>query len=231
MPVSWILDPPSAGAGGVRVKICGLTRAEDAAAAVEAGADALGFNFWPGSKRALDFAEAAGWIAEVPARAVRIAVVVNPAEKLLRTLADSGLFDAVQFHGDESPAFCADCGLPWLRAFRGRGGAGQGGTPEEYATPWWLFDAAAPGGIYGGTGHRADWESVAGIVRQHPSRGLFLAGGLTPENVGPAIRSVRPFGVDVAGGVESAPGVKDPTRMRAFVQAARAVGASTEKED
>jgi phosphoribosylanthranilate isomerase len=237
MPGSWIAEASGSGkatAAGLRVKVCGITRLEDAEAAVEAGVDALGFNFFAGSKRALRLEDAAEWLREVPTSVVRVAVVVNPQEDLRRGLEESGFFDALQFHGDEEPDFCRQCRLPWWRAFRGAGGPGRGGEPEDYVTPWWLFDAAAAAGTYGGSGEKADWSLVAHLVESFPRQRIFLAGGLTPGNVGAAVTATQPFGVDVAGGVESAPGRKDAALMRNFVQAARAaarpVGNRTEAE-
>ena len=212
----------------MRVKICGITNEADALSAIEAGADALGFNFWPRSRRALIPPEHAfhvpEWIGALGQTGVRrIAVVVNAGEELLRAIEQSGAFDAVQFHGDESPGDCAHCGLPWWKALP----AGKGGGPAFHdggfsAAEAWVIDAPAPPGIYGGTGTPGDWSIAADVIRENPGRLIYLAGGLRPENVAEAIRIARPGGVDVAGGVEGTdPRRKDPVKIRDFVRAAK----------
>jgi phosphoribosylanthranilate isomerase len=197
------------------VKICGLTCPEDAHAAIEAGADALGFNLWPGSKRYLPLAENAAWIAALPGRVERIAVLVNMPLPEAQRVAEHPAIDAVQFHGDESPAYLAEfaqLGRPYLVARRGEIGDAPGGRI--------LLDAAVPG-AYGGTGVTVDFAKAAAQVRAHPQRQIILAGGLTPENVATAVATVRPWGVDVASGVEASPRRKDAAKLRAFIQAAR----------
>lgn len=213
--------------GPVRVKVCGVTQKDDALAAIDAGADALGFNFWPGSKRALVFDLAADWIAQLPRDVARVAVVVNADESLLELLHGSGLFDAIQFHGDETPGQCLfGHWNRWIRAVRVAGPRDLNET-LEYQTPWILADAASAPGVYGGSGKSVDREIVRDFVRAQPDRKIILAGGLTPENVASAIRTVRPFAVDVASGVESSPGKKDTARMRAFVAEVRRAQAKT----
>ena len=204
----------------VRVKICGITQERDAREAIEAGADALGFNFWPGSKRFLKPEGAFAWIRELPA-VTRIAVLVNPEPELLARVSDAGCFDAIQFHGDESPEFCRDHGGPrWIRAF-----AVQPETPDfpsSFSTSDFLMDA--PSAQYGGSGKTADWNLAAEMVRRYADRRFSLAGGLTPENVAAAVRAVRPHGVDVASGVEKRPGVKDAAKVLDFIQQAKSAG-------
>ena len=204
----------------LRTKICGLTGREDAELALAAGADALGFNFFSGSKRFLDFESHRDWIRDLDPKAARVAVVVNPDEPLLTALRDSGCFDAIQFHGDEAPEFCARAGFPtWIRAVRVRD---EGSLDEalQFDTPYLLFDAWSPG-AYGGTGKRLDWDLIRGFVLAHPDRQVILAGGLTPPNVREAVRIVRPHAVDVASGVELDPGRKNEYLVREFLQAAR----------
>jgi len=207
--------------GPIRVKICGICSEADARGAIDAGADALGFNFWPGSKRALDFHASRGWMESLPPDVARVAVVVNASAEVLRELQRSGIFHAIQFHGDETPAFCQEHGGErWIRAVRVVGD-GSLGEAISYGTPWLLADAAAPAGAYGGTGERADAGLVASLVAGHPERHVILAGGLRPDNVVSAIRSVRPFGVDVASGVEDAPRRKNVEAMQHFVREAQ----------
>ena len=213
----------------VRIKICGLTHPDDAALAVALGVDALGLNFYPGSPRCLDPARDAAWLRALPAGTRRVAVVVNASHDFLRRLRGEDLVDAVQLHGDEDAAFCAALaaeGIPFAKAIRVRGAESLRGA-AEFGTPDLVLDAFRPD-AYGGTGKTLDWALAAEFVRdaEPPARRVILSGGLTPENVAEAVRRVRPYGVDVASGVEGADGPrrKDPTRLRAFVEAARAEG-------
>ena len=213
--------------GRLRVKICGVTHPDDAAAAVSLGADALGLNFYPGSPRCLDPARDAGWLRALAGAVRRVAVVVNaPREEIDRLLGD-GLVDAVQLHGDEDRAFCrtlAKAGVPFAKALRVRGEESirAAGT---FGTPWIVLDAFDPQ-AYGGTGQTADWTLAARCARAGEAAGwqVILSGGLRPENVAAAIRTVRPFGVDVASGVEKAHDRrrKDTAKMEAFFSEIRA---------
>ncbi len=189
--------------------------------AIAAGADALGFNFFRGSRRFLSLEENRSWIASLLGQAFRVAVVVNATVDELTALRESGCFEAVQFHGMETPELCATIGFPsWIRAVRVQGEHSLA-QALQFDTPNLLLDAWSES-FYGGTGRNADWSAAARFVAAQPSRRLILAGGLTPDNVGDAIRAVRPHAVDVASGVESSPGRKDTRRMRDFVRAARA---------
>jgi len=201
------------------VKICGVTNAADAAVVVESGADAIGLNLFPGSKRFVEIENVRDWAAELPL--ARVAVVVNATADLLARVADAGCFDAVQFHGDETPEFCATCPLPWIRAVR-VSGPDVLAAALDYATPLLLLDGHAASG-YGGLGVTVDPVLAAEFVRDHAEKRVFLAGGLKPETVAEAVRTVRPFGVDVASGVEGAvdPRRKDVAKVRAFIAAAR----------
>jgi phosphoribosylanthranilate isomerase len=204
----------------VRIKICGITAQEDASMAIDAGADALGFNFFPGSRRFISLEQNRSWIASLGGQAFRVAVVVNATVGELTALRESGCFEAVQFHGTETPEFCATIGFPvWVRAVRVQD---EDSLAEalRFDTPNLLLDAWSDGS-YGGTGRNVDWSSAARFVAAQPSRRLILAGGLNPDNVGEAIRAVRPHAVDVASGVESSPGRKDIRRIRDFVRAVR----------
>ena len=205
----------------IRIKICGITRREDALAAIQSGADALGFNFWPQSKRALSLDQAQNWIKDVPKTTVRIAVVVNASPDLLKALRDSALFDAVQFHGDEPPSACTQSDFPrWIRALPAEEKTSLE-TIRSYATRWLLLDTACAPGLYGGSGENVDLSLARQRIQALPDRRILLAGGLTPETVAHAIQQTHPFGVDVASGVESSPGIKDPEKMRRFIAAAR----------
>lgn len=205
----------------LRAKICGLTNQADAELALAAGTDALGFNFFPESRRFLDFEKNREWISRLDDSVARVAVVVNPEEKFLTSLRDSGCFDAVQFHGDETPEFCAQAGFPlWMRAVRVKNDASFE-EALQFDTPHLLLDAWSAH-AYGGTGKRLDWDAVRSFVLAHPDRQVVLAGGLTPNNVRDAVRIVRPQSVDVASGVELDPGHKNEYLMREFLNAARA---------
>ncbi len=200
----------------VLVKICGITRLEDALAAVRAGADWLGFNFWPRSRRYLTPEAAASIVAALPASVLPVGVFVDPgADELARAVQLSGV-RTVQLHGDEPPALCAAAPVPVVKGIRVRDARSLAAL-AAYEVSGFLLDSATAG--YGGSGTAFDWALAAEVAAEVP---LWLAGGLTPENVGEAVRRVRPRGVDVASGVESAPGVKDATRMEAFVRNAKA---------
>lgn len=194
------------------VKICGITTVDDALCAADAGADWIGLNFWPRSPRCVthDAARAIG--GAVGARVRKVGVFVNASRDAIdATVAAAGL-DLVQLHGDEPPELVRAFGDRAIKAVRLRGA-----TPiARYAPALLLLDGDAPG--FGGGGVPLDWLMAADLAARHR---LILAGGLTPDNVAEAIRTVRPVGVDVASGVESSPGVKDAARVRAFVAAAR----------
>lgn len=217
-------SPGTAWRPRVRIKICGITTPEDAEAAIEAGADALGFNGFKGSKRYIDLAASANtsWMAQLPPFVMRVAVLVNPgAEEVGALLAQPGI-DVVQFHGDETPAFCEPfCRHGFIKAVAARDKAALQAS-RRFATRTLLLDAWVPG-AYGGTGQLIDLPLAADFVAANPDARIILSGGLTPENVAGAIEAVRPWAVDVASGVEAAPGRKDVAKMRAFVEAVRTV--------
>lgn len=210
-------------AKGVQVKICGLTNEEDALAAIALGVDALGFNFYPPSPRALDLNRDLDWIGRLPRSAQRIAVTVNPGRPLVDQLMASGALDLIQLHGDETEAFCGElrgAGIPFVKAIRVRDASSLGGT-ERYGCPAILLDAYR-GDAFGGTGHRLDWALARRFVDERRCH-VILSGGLLPGNVASAIAQVRPAGVDVASGVErpGEPRRKDPDGMAAFLAAVR----------
>jgi phosphoribosylanthranilate isomerase len=210
------------------VKICGLTNLDDAIAAADLGADVLGFNFHPKSPRCIAEGEcgkiAAALRARFPALTFTGVFVNHPAEDIARIVKRCGL-DAAQLSGDEPPEALVALAAGKIPAFKAvRAGVGANAL-EEYAAsgsgnPALLLDATAPN-LYGGTGRTADWEWAAALAARHR---VLLAGGLTPENVGDAIRKVRPWGVDAASGVESAAGKKDRGQIAAFMAAARRAG-------
>jgi phosphoribosylanthranilate isomerase len=207
------------GGGRTGVKVCGITREEDARAAVEAGVDALGFNFYAPSKRAVRLEDIAGWVALLPEDVGRVAVVVQPDESLLRTLGDSGLFHALQFHGGEPQDLCARWGGNFYVKACPLSDESSAAIMTAGQAPCLLLDAHAPG-VFGGTGRGIDWRLAARVVRE-AKRPVVLAGGLHPDNVAAAVAAVQPVAVDTASGVETAPGIKDPAKMRAFMAAVR----------
>jgi phosphoribosylanthranilate isomerase len=200
-----------------RVKICGITNLADAQAAVEAGADALGFNFYEKSPRFVSLKTASEISRQLPPFVMRVGVFVNtPADFVLRAISKCHL-TLLQFHGDEPPDFCTQFGLMSMKAFRIRDAESLEEIPE-YQTDAYLLDAfssTAPGG----TGEQFNWELA--VQAQKFGKPIFLAGGLTPDNVAAAVAKAKPFAVDVSSGVESAPGKKDAAKIRAFITAAR----------
>jgi phosphoribosylanthranilate isomerase len=198
-----------------RVKICGVTRREDALLAARLGADALGLNFWPGSKRYVHPEAARAIVRALPPLVVAVGVFVNPTrDEVLRAVEASGV-GVAQLHGDEPPELCASLPCPVIKAFRVSGPASLAAL-AAYDVQGVLLDAPAPG--YGGSGMTFDWALAAEVAASRP---ILLAGGLSPDNVAAAIRAVRPWGVDVASGVEASPGVKDPEKLRRFIDAAK----------
>lgn len=214
------LFPPDL--GRVAVKICGITRADEASAIVGAGADALGINFWPGSKRFIALDEARHWLRDLAGTVPRVAVSVNASDDELRRLFDSGVIDWIQLHGDETPDRVRSLTKESLPVFKALGvrDAAMLETAALFDSPTLLLDAYAPG-VYGGSGETLDWALGTDAVRRWPDRQIVLAGGLTPANVAAAIRQVRPAGVDIASGVETSPGRKDLGLVRALIETAR----------
>lgn len=207
---------------GARIKHCGITSAGDAGLAVEAGAWALGMIFWPGSPRACT-PEAATRIARSFRRRVElVGVFVNQSLDEIAAFAEAVPLAAVQLHGDEGPAFCAEVarrtGAKVIKAARVDSRSHLQALQAFRGVDFHLVDARVEG-VPGGTGRTVDWALVASRASEVP---LILSGGLTPENVGEAIARVRPFAVDVASGTEAAPGVKDGATLEAFAAAVRA---------
>jgi phosphoribosylanthranilate isomerase len=199
----------------VKVKICGITRPEDAREAARLGADAIGVNLWPRSKRRVDPAAARAIVEAVPPGVTVFAVFVDPTREALgAAMATSGAAVA-QLHGDEPPALCMGHPFPVVKAIRVKDSQALAAL-ASYEVSAFLLDADAVG--YGGSGKKFDWTIAAEAAASVPT---WLAGGLTPENVAEAVRLVRPLGVDVASGVESAPGVKDHDKLARFIAAAK----------
>lgn len=199
----------------VQVKVCGITNLDDAHAAVDAGAAALGFNFYAQSPRYITPEVAAGIVAHLPRSICLVGVFVNEPREQVATIARTVGLSALQFHGDESPEFCRAWSEKVVKAIRVRDGHAAA-TAQRYAVDFILADAYVEG-QRGGTGRRIVPILLEGFER----RRLIVAGGLTPQNVAAIVRAVRPFAVDVASGVERAPGKKDANLMRRFIARAQ----------
>ncbi len=215
-----------------KVKICGITNLADASAAVEAGADLLGFNFYPPSPRSISPEKCVEITSSITSKfpaTCLIGVFVNMPVEQIKFIMDTCSLDYAQLHGDETPetleslqgkAYKAFRGIPHSKILNQFTLKGIGNTPA------FLIDASVQG-LYGGSGVTADWQSAAQLARKYPGNpgtctGMLLAGGLNPENVAAAVEKVKPWGVDTASGVESAPGRKDAQKMKAFIEAVRA---------
>ena len=199
-----------------RVKICGITRPQDALAAAQAGADAIGLVFYPSSPRYLSSERAVEIRDALPPFVQSVALFVNPDAAQVAQVLQRVRPAMLQFHGEESPDFCAQFGAPFIKAVRVKPGV----DALEYLRPFsraaaWLFDSYVP--EYGGVGESFDWSLVPAL-RERP---LILSGGLAPANVAEALRRVRPWGVDVSSGVESAKGIKDGAKIAAFMAEVR----------
>lgn len=199
----------------MKVKVCGITTKEDALAAVGEGADALGFNFYSPSPRCVDPESARAIISQLPPFVVAVGLFVNvPDPREVEKIARAASVAALQLHGDESPDYCAELsGWPLIKALH----VGAGSIPEgfeRYPVSAFLLDTLDEN-LFGGTGRTFDWGIAAQIHRVRP---LILAGGLKPQNVALAIRTVRPYAVDVCSGVERSPGKKDRAKLHAFMR-------------
>lgn len=210
---------------GVKIKICGITNLADALAAVEAGADALGFVFYPPSLRCIQPEEARRISCQLPPFVTRVGVFVDEALDRIREIAELCGLGAIQLHGHESPELCRQLSWPAIKGFR----LGQEANLTDlagYTVSAILIDSYVAG-TYGGTGQRGDW----GLARRAKAYGrIILAGGLSPQNVEQAIREVAPYAVDVSSGVERAPGLKDPDKIREFVRRARCLDEGCQEE-
>jgi len=206
----------------IRVKICGITRAEDADVAVAAGAHALGFVFHPRSPRYVSPETAASIIATLPPFVTAVGVFVNLPRRQVEDIAARSGITALQLHGDEPPTECEGYSLPVIKGFRFRLQDFLSSL-TAYSAHGFLVDTGVPG-KWGGTGVPLDWgllSQAMDSVHENIRNRLILAGGLNPENVGGAIRTVKPAAVDVSSGVEDAPGIKNHTKIKEFIDAAR----------
>ena len=202
------------------IKICGIKTLKDALAAIDSGADYLGFNFYPKSVRFIEksvCAEITSVLKREYPQVKLVGVFVNSPVEEIKDILRTCQLDLAQLHGDETPEIFAQLTPHAFRAFRGIPESNAGYERDE--APLMLIDAAVKG-VYGGSGVTADWTAAAELAKKYP---LLLAGGLTPQNVADAVRQVRPWGVDVASGVESAPGEKDAEKMSVFVKSVREV--------
>jgi phosphoribosylanthranilate isomerase len=201
----------------VRSKICGITRIEDALAAVEAGADAIGLVFYGKSPRAVSIEQAAAILQALPPFVTSVGLFVDMPRDQLQQLLQRLPLDLLQFHGDESPADCEGHGRPYIKALRVRPGEDVAAAMAPYAGARGILLDTFVEGVPGGTGASFDWS----LVPENAAKPIILAGGLDAGNVATAIRQVRPYAVDVSGGVEASKGIKDAGKIRAFVRAVR----------
>lgn len=202
----------------VRSKICGITRIEDALAAARAGADAIGLVFYSKSPRAVTAVQAKAIIAALPPFVTTVGLFVDATDAELTEILATVPLDVLQFHGDESPEFCSGYGRPYLKALRVKPGDDVAAAMARYAEAAGILLDTYVEGVPGGTGEAFDWS----LVPRDSSQPIILAGGLDAENVAAAIAQVRPYGVDVSGGVEQSKGIKDAGKIHAFVRAVRA---------
>jgi len=207
------------------VKICGVTRPEDAAACVEAGVDYLGVNLFAGSKRFIDLEKCRGWLREFENELVRVAVVVRPDWEMIQRIVGSNCFDLIQMHGEESAEEIArirSLGLPVIYAIRSDVTCHSDIARELMMCKHVLLDSSGKDG-FGGTGEKTPLEVLIAALTRHRSSSCLAAGGLNPENVAEVAKILGLAGVDVAGGVEEAPGIKSSSLIREFVRAAKSM--------
>jgi phosphoribosylanthranilate isomerase len=198
----------------VRVKVCGITRSEDALSAVKAGVDAIGFVFWPNSQRYIDPESADRIASQIPSFITTVGVYVDPDVSWVEQTISIVKLSLLQFHGNESPEFCAQFSVPYIKAIRVKEDTDLLQYAQRFETAKGLLvDTYAPG-MPGGTGHTFDWK----LIPPQLTLPLILSGGLSPENVSTAIRETRPWAVDVSSGVEVSKGIKDEEKIFAFMQ-------------
>lgn len=196
-----------------RIKFCGMTRVDDVERAVDLGVDAIGMIFVPGSKRAIDLRSAEQIAAAVPSLVTRVALFLNPESDSVRAVLQAVPIDLLQFHGTETPEFCASFATPYVKALAMGDRIDVAFEMSRYARARGLLLDAHRSGEQGGRGESFDWSQIPPDVAPR----ILLAGGLRPDNVAAAIASVRPFAVDVSSGIESAPGIKSERLMQHFV--------------
>ena len=204
-----------------RVKICGITRVEDALTAVNAGADAIGLVFYAPSPRCVTIAQAQQIVAALPPFVSVVALFVNATTAEIKTILAQVPIDIVQFHGDETKAICEQISkqinLPYYKAIRVKAESNLLQYVQEFASAKALLLDTYTEATFGGTGHVFDWN----LIPKNMTKPIILAGGLVPENVALAITKVQPYAVDVSGGVESAKGIKDAVKIAAFMHAVK----------
>lgn len=196
-----------------RIKICGITRPEDAQAAIEAGTDAIGLVFYAPSPRAVDIAQAQKIAAVVPPFVTITALFVDPSAEEVQKVLDSVRIDLIQFHGDEEEHFCEQFNTSYIKAIRVRQTQDVVANSLRFPSALAFLLDSFKAGVPGGTGETFDWS----LIPKESSKPIILAGGLTVDNIALAIQQVQPFAVDVSGGVEAAKGIKDPSKIQAFI--------------
>jgi phosphoribosylanthranilate isomerase len=204
----------------IRIKVCGITRPEDAQHAAALGVDAIGLVFYAPSPRAVTVQQASAVVAALPPFVTVVGLFVNATPDELRNVLDQVPIDVLQFHGDESPEDCEGCNRPFIKAIRMRDGVDLQAEAKRFASASGLLLDAYQPGVPGGTGESFEWSRAP----QGLGKPIILAGGLTPANVGEAISVVQPYAVDVSGGVEVQKGIKDWGKMADFVTMVRAAG-------
>lgn len=206
-----------------RVKICGITRVEDALKAVELGADAIGLVFYGPSPRNVSIQQAKEIARQIPAFVSVVGLFVNAEAHFIQEVISHVQLDLLQFHGDETPEECAEYRLPFIKAIRVKTDTNLVQYAHEFATAKALLLDAYTEGVAGGTGHVFDWN----LIPDNLTKPVILAGGLNTENVAQAIQQVCPYAVDISGGVESAKGIKDAAKIAAFMQQVNSVKSVT----
>lgn len=201
----------------VRSKICGITRLEDARAAIDAGADALGFVFYSHSPRHITVTAAKTILTALPPFVSSVGLFVNASPSEVRNVIENLPLDCLQFHGEETAEFCRQFTRPYIKALRVKPGMDVRAAIADYPDARGVLLDAFDSRLHGGTGQTFDWS----LIPPGLSSPVILAGGLTPENVGEAIRQVKPYAVDVSGGVEASKGIKDHAKIRAFLTEVR----------
>lgn len=204
-----------------RIKICGITSPGDARAAIDSGADAIGLVFYPGSPRAVTAEQAARIVASVAPFVTVVALFVDETVEGIRRVLEQVPIELIQFHGDETAAFCGQFQRPWIKALRMRSELDLAGRCAQYPAARAILLDSWQEGVPGGTGRTFDWE----LARRELALPVVLAGGLDDGNVGAAIARLRPAAVDVSGGVERSPGCKDAGKIKRFIAAVRAADA------
>ncbi len=196
-----------------RIKICGITRREDALAAVRLGADAIGLVFYPPSPRAVSSRDAAEIVKSLPPFVTVVGLFVNEERTAIERILGEVPLGLLQFHGDEPAEACDGFGRPWIKAIRMRPDTDLQAQALQYSSASGLLLDTYQAGVPGGTGQVFDWSLIPGDLRGR----IILAGGLDSDNVTTAVRTIRPYAVDVSGGVEAAKGIKDPIKIEAFI--------------